>query len=517
MGRLYRDLKPLDLSDPTEVARMRAAVDAVRSQLGGRYPLRVGGVPLAMRGVFLSTDPADPGCVVGEVAAGTAADAETALMAAARAAEGWASVAPEERAALLLRVCDSLVRRRRELIAWMAFDAGKNFREADGELVESVQHIAWMAEHLMAARPVRWASIESEVVVEATDGALGAGVVLAPFSFPAALPLGMAAAAIAMGNSVVLKPSKVAPVAAYRALAAFDEAGLPPGVLNVVTGVDPALREALVRHPATRFVAFIGSRSGGAAVEAAASLWSAGQEHPRRFIARTDGKAATIVTASADLGWAVREVVRSAFSYQGQKCTSTAHLVLLDAIHDEFLERLLAEVDHYASDRGPASEDRRYGPLVSAQALARVRGYASRAAREAAVLRPGDDLGTGHFIGPVVVDDVPTDSSLAREEIFGPFLSIMRAGTLAHAVQVATGAGTAPAAAAFTRDAREAQFIREHLLARALYLNGASTGPLAGVRSPSGEEGNPREPDDPAAYYETRTIVERYAVPDLEQ
>ncbi len=513
MGRPYRDLVTLDLSDPQEQARMRAAVDAVRSQLGHRYPLKVDGVPLPVRGAFHSTDPAEPGQVIGEVAAGCAADAEAAVASAARAAKEWAAVAPEERAALLLRVCEATLRRRRELVAWMAFDAGKNFAEADAELVESIQHIAWIAERLMAARPVRWASVQSDVVVEAADSAIGAGVVLTPFSFPAALPLGIAAAAIAMGNTVVVKPSKVAPVAAHQALSAFDDAGLPPGVLNIVTGDDPGLRQALVRHPETRFTSFVGSRSGGAAVEAAASTWSAGQEHPRRFVARTDGKAATIVTASADLHWAVQEVVRSAFSYQGQKCTSTAHLVLLDAVHDEFLHALLQAIDEYASDRGPAWENHRYGPLVSAAALQRVRGYASQAARDAAVLRPGDGQGPGHFIGPVVADDVPQDSRLHQEEIFGPFLSVMRAGTLARAVQLASGAGTAPAAAAFTRDAREVQFIRERLLARSLYLNGASTGPLAGVRPPSGEESNPHEPDDPAAYYATRTIVERYATP----
>ncbi len=495
---------------------MRASVNAVRAQLGKRYPLRVDGVPLPAGAVFQSTDPSDPNVVIGEVASGSAADAEAAVSGAARAAKSWGAVAPEERAALLLRVCESILRRRRELVAWMAFDAGKNFSEADAELIESVQHIAWIAERLMAARPVRWASVESDVVVEAADSAVGAGVILTPFSFPAALPLGIAAAAIAMGNTVVVKPSKVAPVAAHQALLAFEEAGLPPGVLNVVTGEDPTLREALVRHPSVRFASFVGSRVGGAAVEAAASTWTAGQEHPRRFIARTDGKAATIVTTSADLPWAVHEVVRSAFSYQGQKCTSTAHLILLSAVHDEFLDRLLQAIDEYAADRGPAWENHRYGPLVSAAALQRVRGYASQAARDAAVLRPGDEAGPGHFIGPVVVDDVPTDSRIGSEEIFGPFLSVMRAGTLARAVELASGTGTAPAAAAFTRDARDAQFIREHLLARTLYLNGASTGPLAGVRSPSGEEGNPREPDDPAAYYETRTIVERYAIPNLE-
>ncbi len=516
MARPYRDLVPLDLSNIEEQARLRAAVEAVRSQLGRSYPLQIGGVPLPVRGVFMSTDPSDPQSVVGEVASGAASDAETAVTAAARAAQNWSQVAPEERAALLLRVCDALLRRRRELIAWMAFDAGKNFAEADAELVEAVHHISWIAERLMTARPVRWASVESDVVVEAADSAVGAGIALSPFSFPAALPLGIAAAAISMGNAVVVKPSKVAPVAAHQALLAFDDAGLPPGVMNVVTGDDPAFREALVRHPAVRFCSFVGSRSGGAAVEAAASSWSAGQEHPRRFVARTDGKAATIVTASADIPWAVHEVVRSAFSYQGQKCTSTAHLILLGAVHDEFLDRLLKAIDTYASDRGPAWENHRYGPLVSAAALARVRGYASRAARDAAVLRPGDAEGPGHFIGPVVVDDVPSDSRIGREEIFGPFLSVMRAGTLSRAVELATGAGTAPAAAAFTRDAREAQYIREHLQARVLYLNGASTGPLAGVRSPAGEEGNPREPDDPSAYYETRTIVERYAIPDVE-
>jgi acyl-CoA reductase-like NAD-dependent aldehyde dehydrogenase len=489
------------------------AVDHVRSRLGRRYPLIIGDREDQGREILVSLDPSDPSRVIGDVSLGDASHADGAVRAAAAMAPVWSRVPAEERATLLLRVADELARRRAELIAWMAFETGKSFSEADGEMIETIRHLAWIADRLTAARTVRWASLHADYVVEENDRPLGVGVALTPFSFPVALPVGIAAAAIGAGNTLVVKPSRVAPITAIEALRAFRAVGLPPGVLNIVVGQDESLRESLVHHSLTRFVAFVGSRTGGASVQAQAALWQPEQEQARHVIARTDGKAATLVTASADLDWAAKEVVRSAFAFQGQKCTSTAHLVLVDEIHDEFVDRLLAEVDNYCVDRGPATAGHRYGPMISAAALHKVRGFAHQAASYGMVLRHGDANGPGHFIGPVVVDDVYSDTPLEREEIFGPFLSIVRAGTLEHAIDVASGSGTAPAAAAFTRDAQEAARIRERLKTRTLYLNAASTGSLAGVRPPTADGQNHHEPDDPAAFRETRTIMERYSFP----
>ena len=509
----YHDLMPLDPTLPEVRTERQNAVDLVRSRLGRRYPLLIGEREDPGRDVLVSCDPANPASVIGEVSLGDAATADQAIRTAAAMAPGWSRVPPEERATLLLRVADELRRRRAELVAWMAFETGKSFSEADGEMVESIRHLHWVAEQLTSVKPVRWASLQADFVVEENDRPLGVGVALTPFSFPVALPVGIAAAAIGAGNTLVLKPSRVASITAIEALRAFRAAGLPPGVLNIVVGNGDDLREALVSHTLTRFVAFVGSRRGGAAVQAEAAVWPPEQEQGRHVIARTDGKAATLVTASADLDWAAREVVRSAFAFQGQKCTSTAHLVLVDEIHDEFVDRLLEEVDRFCGDRGPAALGHRYGPMISSAAFGKVRGFAHDAASYGMVLRHGDHDGPGHFIGPVIVDDVYSDTPLAREEIFGPFLSIVRAGSLEHAIDVTSGAGTAPAAAAFTRDAQEAARIRERLRTRTLYLNAASTGSLAGVRPPTADGQNHHEPDDPAAFRETRTIMERYSFP----
>jgi len=509
----YHDLAPLDLTLPDATSELQAAVELVRGRLGRRYPLIIGEREDVARDILVSHDPAHPDSVVGEVSLGDAAHADQAVRAAAAMAPAWARVPPEERATLLLRVADELRRRRAELVAWMAFETGKSFTEADGEMVETIRHLGWVAEQLTGVKPVRWASLQADFVVEENDRPLGVGVALTPFSFPVALPVGIAAAAIGAGNTLVLKPSRVAPITAIEALRAFRAAGLPPGVLNIVVGHGDTLREALVSHTLTRFVAFVGSRRGGAAVQSQAALWQPDQEQARHVVARTDGKAATLVTASADLDWAAQEVVRSAFAFQGQKCTSTAHLVLVDEIHDEFVDRLLAEVDQFCEDRGDAASGHRYGPMISAAALQKVRTFAHEAASYGMVLRHGDARGPGHFTGPVVVDDVYSDTPLAREEIFGPFLSIVRAGTLEHAIDVTSGAGTAPAAAAFTRDLQEVARIRERLKARTLYLNAASTGSLAGVRPPAADGQNHHEPDDPAAFREMRTIMERYAFP----
>ncbi len=471
----------LDFRNPEELARTRAAVAGVQANLGQEYPLRIGGRALSGPRLFESSDPGVPSTVVGRVHMASAEQASLAVAAAQEAFAGWSRVSAWERAALLLRGADVLRQRRRELLGWLAYEVGKNWDQSDGEIAEAIDHFEWNARQLLAWSSGKEIQPLASEINQYRYLPLGVGVVISPWNFPSTLPLGMAIAAIAAGNTVVLKPAEEASVIAHQLYGVFEEAGLPSGVLNLVPGYGPEVGDALVRHPDVQFVAFVGSRAVGTAIHARAAGLVPGQKQLKRIMTEMGGKNATIVTSAADVGWAVREIVASAIGYQGQKCSATSRLILVDDVHDGLLEQLLSEIDRVASSSGPAAENWGYGPLISAAARQKVEGFVAMAPRWGKVLREGARSGEGHWLAPTVVDDVPVDCPIAQEEIFGPFLSVLRARTLEHAVELANQVDYALTGAVFSRDPKEIDFARDNFLVGNLYLNRSSTGAMAGV------------------------------------
>ncbi len=471
----------LNFRDPAEQERMRLEVAKARAKLGQSYLLRIGGERVAGDRVFVSTDPADPTTLVGEIHMGSAAQADAAVREARRAFAGWSRVAPWERAALLLRAGDILRQRRREILAWLAFEVGKNFDQADGEVAEAIDHFEWNARQLLGWSEGKEIQPISTEINQYRYLPLGVGVVISPFNFPTTLPLGMAVAAIAAGNTVVLKPAHEASTIAHQLYRVFEDAGFPPGVLNLVPGSGAQLGEALVRHPDVQFVAFVGSRAVGVHIHESAAGLVAGQKQLKRVMVEMGGKNATIVTAAADQEWAARELVTSAFGYQGQKCSATSRLILTDDIHDEFLDAVVAEVDRVGADMGHASDNRTYGPVIDEAAAKKIADYIEQAPQFGKVVRRGSQGERGHFVTPTIVDDVAIDSPIAQEEIFGPFLSVLRADSLAQAVELANSVEYALTGAVFSRDPAEMDYVRDHFYVGNLYLNRSSTGAMAGV------------------------------------
>jgi 1-pyrroline-5-carboxylate dehydrogenase len=471
----------LNFRDPAEQARMQAEVARVRARLGGNYPLRIGGERVTGERVFISTDPADPSRVVGEVHMGSPEQADAAVRAARRAFPAWSRVTPWERAALLLRAGDILRQRRREMLGWLAFEVGKNFDQADGEIAEAIDHFEWNARQLLSWSEGKEIQPISTEINQYRYLPLGVGAVISPFNFPTTLPLGMTVAAIAAGNTVVLKPAHEAATIAHQLYRVFEDAGLPEGVLNLVPGGGAVLGEALVRHPDVQFIAFVGSRAVGVHIHESAAGLVAGQKQLKRVMVEMGGKNATIVTAAADRDWAARELVTSAFGYQGQKCSATSRLILTSDTHDAFLEAVVAEVDRVGQDAGHASENRTYGPVIDEAAASKIAHYIDSAPRFGKVIRQGRRTGEGHFVTPTIVDDVQIDSPIAQEEIFGPFLSVLRADSMAQAVELANSVEYALTGAVFSRDPAEIDYVREHFYVGNLYLNRSSTGAMAGV------------------------------------
>lgn len=471
----------LDFRSSEEKERMSHEVAAVRSRLGRHYPLRIGADEVSTGNTFLSRDPSEPDSVVGEVEMAGPAECDRAVKEARRAFASWSRVSPEGRAALLLRAGDILRQRRREMLAWLAFEVGKNFDQADGEIAEAIDHFEWNARQLLT-----WSNGREIPAITTEMNAyrylpLGVGVVISPWNFPSTLPLGMCVAAIAAGCTVVLKPAEEASVIAHQLFEVFAEAGLPSGVVNLVPGTGAEAGDALVTHADVNFVAFVGSRAVGTTIHARASGLVPGQRQLKRIMTEMGGKNATIVTPQADLDWAAGEIVTSAIGYQGQKCSATSRLIVLDEIHDQLVEAVATRMVQVASDKGHPSENHAFGPLITDKALEKVWGYIERIPKDSRVILRGERSGPGHFLSPTLVDDVSIQSPMAQEEIFGPFLTVHRAHSLEEAVQMANDVEYALTGAAFTNDVRELDYIRENFYVGNLYLNRSSTGAMAGV------------------------------------
>ena len=259
--------------------------------------------------------------------------------------------------------------------------------------------------------------------------ARGVGVVIAPWNFPLAIPTGMVAAALVTGNTVCFKPAEQTPLVAHALYEALIAGGLPPGCLAMLPGVGEEVGAHLVEHPDVAFVTFTGSKAVGLGIIERAAIHRPGQRQVKRVVAEMGGKNALVVDADADLDQAVPAAVYSAFGYAGQKCSACSRLIVVDAVHDEVVERLVGATRVLRMGH-PRHMGTQVGPLIDADAHKRVVGHVEAAPSEGTVVLARDDVPEeGFFVGPTIVTEVQPQSRLAREEIFGPVLAVLRAGS----------------------------------------------------------------------------------------
>jgi len=476
-----------DFAKEFERRSMLEALDRVREALGGHYPLVIGAEPRDTAECLTSHDPSLKTRVVGTATSAGAADADEAV-AAARAAWGaWRELGVEARAEFLRRAAERMRRRRFELAAWEVYECGKGWRESDADVCEAIDFCEFYAREAVAPQGLRGVDVPGE---ENRFDYLPRGVVavIAPWNFPLAILTGMTAAALVTGNTVVMKPAEQSPVVGAKLMEIFQELDLPAGVLNYLPGRGETAGARLVEHPDTAVIAFTGSRAVGLAINRrAAEVSASGMGCVKRVIAELGGKNAIIVDDDADLDEAVLGVVKSAFGYQGQKCSACSRVIVLAGVYDTFLQRL---VDAGRSLQvGPADEPATaVGPLIDAEALARVRRYIELGRQEGrAVLAV--DVGTlaeqGYFVGPHIFADVAPHAKLAQEEVFGPVLAVIRAGDLDEAFRIFNGTDYALTGGIFSRSPAHLQRARRELLVGNLYLNRGITGALVN-RQPFG-------------------------------
>ncbi|HVE46115.1 MAG TPA: proline dehydrogenase family protein [Acidimicrobiales bacterium] len=469
-----------------------AAVEAAAPGEGGRGPIDVpavvAGERLHTRGTITSVDPGDPERVVAVSASCGREEADAAVAAALRAWPAWRRAPAADRAAVLFRAAEWMRARRVELAALEVFEAGKPWAEADGDVCEAIDFCEYYGRQML--RLDRGGTVDSppgESNRMLYQGK-GVGVVIAPWNFPLAIPTGMVVAALVAGNAVVLKPAEQTPAVAYRLIEALEAAGLPAGVVGFLPGLGEEVGARLVEHPDVSLIAFTGSKDVGLAINQAAAVPRHGQRHVKRVIAEMGGKNALIVDADADLDHAVPAIAISAFGYAGQKCSAASRLVVVDSVYDELVRRL---VGHAAELRvgHPREMAVKVGPVIDEEAWGRVRGHVERAPAEGQVLLARDDVPSpGWFVGPTIVGDVSPGSPLARDEIFGPVLTVMRAKDLEEAVEIANDTDYALTGGVFSRSPTSIAYASAELRGGNIYVNRAVTGAVVG-RQPFGGYG----------------------------
>jgi acyl-CoA reductase-like NAD-dependent aldehyde dehydrogenase len=418
-------------------------------------------------GTFPTINPATEETLT-RVAEGRAEDVDRAVGAARKAFEQgpWAGMAGVDRGRILWKIGDLLESRAAEIAAIETLDSGKTITESSRVDVplaaDCFRYFAgWASKIEGESIPVRGPSFN--YTLREPLGVIGQ---IIPWNFPILLAAWKVAPALAAGNTVVLKPAEQTPLSALRLALIAEEAGLPPGVLNVITGFGPTAGAALVDHPGVDKIAFTGSTSVGQEIMRRASVTL------KRLTLELGGKSPNIVFADADLDLAVRGAGNAIFYNKGEVCTAGSRLFVEEGVHDALMEKLTAFTARLQQG-DPLDPKTRLGPQVSAVQMARVLSYVDKGKGEGARLVLGGERapGKGYFVRPTIFDDVKNDMTIAREEIFGPVLSVLRFREIEDVVRAANDTPYGLAAAVWTRDIKKAHRSARLLKAGTVWIN----------------------------------------------
>lgn len=483
----FRNEPHTDFNQASQRKAFQETLDDVRGQFGQEYPLVINGRVVETKGALLSYNPSKKSELIGKVSSASPLDAENAVAAAKSAFKEWSRVEPKYRAEYLELVAKLICEQRMELAAWQVFEVGKPWEEADADVAEAIDFCRFYAEQSLALSEPRGVDLAGEEN-QFSYRPRGVCAVIAPWNFPLAILTGMTVAALATGNTVIMKPAEQSSVIAAKLMDIFMEAGLPDGVVNYLPGLGEEIGPVLVQSPDVDVIAFTGSRAVGLEINRQASAHDARFTSVKKVIAEMGGKNAIIVDDDADLDEAVLGVVQSAFGYAGQKCSACSRAIVLEGVYDAFVERLVGAVQSLklGSADDPATL---IGPVIDAEARDRIAEYIEMGAKEfrAAVAGevPGKLTKQGHFVAPHVFVDVDPQSRLAQEEIFGPVLCVLKAKNLGEAIGIANDTDYALTGGVYSRSPANLARVRRELLVGNLYLNRPITGALVN-RQPFG-------------------------------
>jgi 1-pyrroline-5-carboxylate dehydrogenase len=472
-----------------------AAVEKVRGDLGKSYPMLIGGEERRGDQEFEDRSPIDTQIVVSRFPVGTRQDVQDAVAAARKAFPAWRDLGWRKRIEIMRRAADIISERQFEYAALMTFEVGKNRLESLGDVEEAADLLRYYSDEMEKndgfVKPMGSLSDTEHTRSELKPH--GVWAVISPFNFPMALSGGPCAGALIAGNTVILKPSSDAPLLGWKFGEALREAGIPDGVFNFVTGPGETVGAELQENPDIDGMVFTGSYEVGMKLYKGFT-----QDFPRPIITEMGGKNPAIVTANANLDEAAEGVVRSAFGFDGQKCSALSRVYVDRRVADQFVDKVVERTKQIAVG-DPTRRENWMGPVINQRAVDKFEQAVDEAKADGGtvavggeVLRDGD-TGRGYYPAPTVVTGLPTTHRLFRDELFVPFLVVGEVDSLDEALTLANSTEYGLTAGIFSEDRGEIERFLDAIQAGVVYVNrraGATTGAWPGVQSFGGWKGS---------------------------
>jgi acyl-CoA reductase-like NAD-dependent aldehyde dehydrogenase len=407
-------------------------------------------VPADSGEVYEVTNPANPSEVLGTTPKSGAEETERAIEAAASALPGWKATLPSERGAILSRAADLIESRTDELAQLMAREVGKPMPESRAEVIRAATIFRFYGSEGWRMPGIMPPSTRPGIEISSVREPLGVVALITPWNFPLAIPAWKLAPALICGNTVVIKPATDASLNAAALVRNLAEAGLPDGVLNMVTGSGGTVGDAMVTDPRVKAVSFTGSTPVGLGIQERAV--------GKKVQLEMGGKNPYLVMEDADLADAAQKVSYGAFGYAGQKCTASSRAIVVESVYDEFLEELKRATESMKFG-DPLDEEVLVGPVVNESQYESILDALETARGEGRVVLEGGATGSaedGYYISPAIVADVDNKSETAQEEIFGPVLAVVKAHDFEDAVELANDTRYGLTAGIATRSLRYA-------------------------------------------------------------
>ena len=467
------------------------AVAEAKANFGKTFPLYINGEERFADDTFAKYSPVDTSMVLGYFQQGTANDANAAIAAAKAAFPAWSSRPWQERVAILRKAADLMSDRLFNMGAVMSLEVGKNRLEALGDVEETADLIRYNCDAMEKNDGFNF-KLKAESKHHHNRSVLkpyGVWVVIAPFNFPGALAGGPSSAAMVAGNTVILKPATDTPYTGWLLTECFRDAGVPAGVFNFVTGPGRTVGQTLVDHPDVAGITFTGSYDVGMNI---LRNFSQGK-YPRPVVAEMGGKNPTIVSKEADLDKAAMGIMRSAFGLQGQKCSACSRVYVHNDVKDAFLTKLL-DLTKQIKVGDPSQKDVFMGPVANKGAYEDYKQFVSDLKAAGKVVYGGETLeGDGYYVAPTIVDDLPEDHYLWKQEMFLPIVTVAGFDDLNEAMTEANDVEYGLTAGFFSEKDDEIEWFLDNIQAGVVYVNrstGATTGAWPGYQSFGGWKGS---------------------------
>lgn len=471
-----------DFSKEVNRIAYEAALEKVEVYLGQDYPLIIGGERITTEDKIVSYNPAKKTEVVGRVSKANKELAEKAMQTADEAFNKWKKVKPEVRADVLFKAAAIIRRRKHEFSALMTKEAGKPWIEADADTAEGIDFLEYYGRQMLRIKDGQPVNSRLGEYNRYDYIPLGIGVIISPWNFPFAIMAGTTIAAVVTGNTVLLKPASTTPIIAYKFVEVLEEAGLPIGVVNYVPGSGAEVGDYLVDHPKTRFISFTGSRDVGLRINQRASVLNDGQIWLKRVIAEMGGKDTIVVDKEADLELAAQSIVKSAFSFSGQKCSACSRAVIVEDVYDTVVGRV-EELTQQLTVGDPIDPSNFMATVIDQAAFKKVKDYIEIGKSEGRLLAGGaSDDSVGYYIQPTVFADVEADARIMKEEIFGPVVAIAKAKDFHEAIEIANNTEYGLTGAVITNNRENLEYAREEFHVGNLYFNRGCTGAIVGYQ-----------------------------------